>query len=211
MEKDNKEYIFYNGDLESSNVELESFRKLLKNRKDEADLIRIIDIVFKKMKKDYIESFNKLTELETKEFIYPATLLLVCCIDVMAKYYYGNASDNNVSDNYKKFVSEKFKRIETIMENKKIKKSNAVTFYKNLRCSLTHSNSTKYRIGLDTLNNDSYYEYVNKNIQKVNVRKLCKKIEGILNEYRTELLKNIKNKKSLRVENFIKVLEYIYK
>lgn len=221
MEEKNIEYIYYEN--ESENMPLIYFKSLLV-KDDLSSKEQIIRVFFNKLKKDYIDPFYVLTEDNNKSYVYPATLLLVCCIDVLAKYYYGNTTLKEVGKTYKKFMSEKFEKLESTTKDGEIIQTAPEAIYKNIRCTLTHSNSTKYKIGFDELSNGSYFEYVEKNTQKVNIKKFAKKIEKVINQYKEELIKEIEeikksdknavnkeNKENKeRLNNFFKILNKNY-
>lgn len=218
MEENNIEYIYYEN--ENDNIPLDDFKRLLV--KD--DLLikeQIIRIFFNKLEKDYIDPFNVLTEDNNKSYVYPATLLLVCCIDVLAKYYYGNETLRNGGIHYEKFMNEKFEKLELRTKDNEIIQIAPEEIYKSLRCALTHSNSTKYKIGFDELSNGDYFEYVEKNAQKVNIKKFAKKIKEVINQYKEELITEIEeikksnkngtnNENKERLNNFFKILNKNY-
>lgn len=181
-------YIYYNNDTDK--ILLNDYKKLL--IKNDSNKNEIINIFKRKFLKDFIESSKLLINTNN---LYPAALLLSTCIDILAKHYAGETSDNNIGKNYRAFSDNFFTEFKT--------HNMSLDFYHNFRCSLVHSNSTT----IDFTTSDLIEVFCKSDGKKViNLNWLVLTTEKILNNYIS--LIEYDNEK---FKNFIAVQKHIYK
>ena len=159
----------------------------------------IINIFKKKFEYDFLESSQLLIE---NNYLYPVSMILVNSIDTLAKHYTGNCSHFNIKVNFKEFFRMELGK-KLCGENSEVDLETLVEqFYKEFRCSITHSNSTSLQFTID--------EQISKvclqdNILVVNLKDLRESIGRALDEY-INLLRTNNNYFS----KFIEVQKKIY-
>lgn len=132
MDINNELYIYYIGENNKNNIKLRDHRKLLKeceNNRNEENKKKLLKNFRKKFSRDFIKSSKKLIDDNN---LYPALIILLSGIDVLAKHYNGNTTTRSIGKNYKLFMQK-------VMH---IEKELSEDIYNNFRCSLIHSGST---------------------------------------------------------------------
>lgn len=180
-------YIYYD---DTDKILLNDYKKLL--IKNDSNKDKIINIFKTKFLKDFIESSKVLINTNN---LYPAALLLSTCIDILAKHYAGETSNDNIGKNYRAFSDNFFTEFKT--------HNMSPDFYKKFRCSLVHSNSTT----IDFTTSDEVKTFYKSRFKKViNLNWLLLTTEHILNNFISLIEQDHK-----KFKNFIAVQKHIYK
>lgn len=191
--------IIYIYKVEEDKVLLKDYQKLLKSSVENKE--EIIKIFTKKFKYDFFES-SKL--LVANNNLYPTLMILVNSIDVLAKHYSENIKGECIADNYKRFFNDIIFPIfqaEKISISEKFQEKLLNKFYYDLRCGITHSNSTKIEF---TIDNRKRFIKQDKNFL-ININFLIKIIKEAFYKY------IILVKKDDKVYNkFINVQKFLY-
>lgn len=131
----------------------------------------ILKIFKKKYENDFIKSVRILLKHKSQ---YPAAILLSSGIDVLAKHYTENISNDYIGKKYIKFFEEYFKELVEF----------GVDLYHNFRCSLVHSNSSVIDFTLDK----EISKFDTQHGRKViNLNWLLGELQKIFNQYMKEL------------------------
>lgn len=186
----------YKGPIDEMKLEeyIDYFSNVNENKEE------IIYIFKKKFEYDFLESSQLLIE---NNYLYPVSMILANSIDTLAKHYTGNCSHKKTGSKFEEFfrmeLGEKLRGensevdLETLVEQ----------FYKEFRCSITHSNSTSLQFTIDKeISNICLQD----NILVINLEHLRKSIERALEEYISLLRTD-----NTYFEKFIKVQKKIYK
>lgn len=193
MDINNELYIYYIGENNKNNIKLRDHRKLLKeceNNRNEENKKKLIENFRKKFFRDFIESSRELIDNNN---LYPALIILLSGIDVLAKHYKGSTTTRDIGINYTAFMNEIMKIKENISEN----------IYRDFRCCLIHSGSTPISFTLS-----KNIERINDDEEKIviNLNYFFRKVkEGF--EYYLEIIK----KDEVDFDNFLKVQKKLYK
>lgn len=180
-----------------SKMSLENYVNYFSNVDENKE--EIINTFEKKFKYDFLESSQLLID---NNYLYPVSMILVNSIDTLAKHYTGNCSDDEIGPIFRKFFRERLvKKLRE--ENSKISSKSLVKqFYKEFRCSITHSNSTSLHFTIDKeISNICLQD----NILVINLEHLRESIGRALEEYISLLRTN-----STYFEKFIEVQKKIY-
>lgn len=191
-----KDFIYiYKGPNDDMLLEnyIDYFSNIMENKE------KIIDTFEKKFKYDFLESSQFLIN---NDYLYPVSMILVNSIDTLAKHYTGNCSHNKIGSNFKMFFKERLVK-KLLNENSKVDLETLVEqFYKEFRCSITHSNSTSLQFTTDEQISKVFLE---DNILVINLKDLRESIRNVLEEY-INLLRTNEN----YFKKFIKVQKNIY-
>lgn len=165
----------------------------------DANKEEIIETFEKKFKYDFLESSQLLME---DNYLYPVSMILVNSIDTLAKHYTGNCSHFNIKVNFEKFFRDKL--IDKLLgENSEVDSETLVEqFYKEFRCSITHSNSTSLQF---TIDEEISKVCLQDNIVVINLEHLRESIGRALEEYISLLRTD-----NTYFEKFIEVQKKIY-
>lgn len=159
----------------------------------------IINTFKKKFEYDFLESSQLLIE---NNYLYPVSMILVNSIDTLAKHFTGNCSHKKIGDNFEEFFRMELGE-KLCGENSEVDLETLVEqFYKEFRCSITHSNSTSLQFTID--------EQISKvclqdNILVINLKDLRESIGRALDEYI-----NLLRTDNTYFKKFIKVQKKIY-
>lgn len=195
MRVENHIYI-YKGPYSKMSLEdyINYFSDIDKNKEE------IINTFKKKFEYDFLESSQLLIE---NNYLYPVSMILVNSIDTLAKHFTGNCSNDEIGPNFRKFFRKKLVN-KLLGRNSEVDSETLVEqFYKEFRCSITHSNSTSLQF---TIDEEIFKVCLQKNILVINLEHLRESIGRALEEY-INLLRTNNNYFS----KFVEVQKKIYK
>lgn len=192
-----KDFIYiYKGP--NSNMLLEDYINYFSNVNKNKE--EIINTFKKKFEYDFLESSQLLIE---NNYLYPVSMILVNSIDTLAKHFTGNCSNDEIGPNFRKFFRKKLVN-KLLGRNSEVGSGTLVEqFYKEFRCSITHSNSTSLQF---TIDEEISKVCLQDNILVINLEHLRESIGRALEEY-ISLLRTDNNYFS----KFVEVQKKIYK
>src|SRR5665811_2022552 len=115
----------------------------------------------------YIDPAEKLAQ---RGDVFASGVLLVCCLDAMARFWFGGGSK-------KRFISIVNKKIESFINNYDLSER----FYNDVRCGLVHESRIKNR-GEFSLDFQSTIKCID-NIVFVNPKSLAQEVRAALDSY----------------------------